>query len=896
MAQTNFSEAFPSYLKPLSQLHLSVVAIIGISIGIAISFVVGWLYLIYLKLRNAHNQKYTLLEIKPTNKTLKSPLSTTQLYTVLHSLVEGESGFLYTTHKSISLEIASTKEDGIRFIVRVPQKEAGIVTKNVYSYLPGVEINQIDDYFSLKLFDIDSFDHVGVQEMRLTNSYLLPLDNQDSLGQVDPIAYITGQMTQLVENELVVAQFIATPIHKSTHGSATDIISQAQKRLEDNLDISDLINKTKYSSITRFFNYFINSIIVDHGGAAAGYVLNQCLSLFLNIENKSDSHSKKPKHKQISELGAHKQKQFQAVSQKITQPLFDTTVRFVIYTPHKETIKDRLRGMVSGFETSQSDYQKLKKGMYLRSFLEIRRLNKFYLMLLKDRLPLSFNSVILSASELSSLYHLPYTITTKTEDIAKNFYNELPAPLSLKQNANLDIVFAKNTYGGVVTPIGVTKLERTGHFFVIGQTRSGKTNMIKQMIIQDIQKGRGVVLVDPHGDLAKELIPFIPEERINDFMYFNPRDIKHPMGINLLQLSNIDDEDEKELEKDIVSESAISILRKIFTDKSSTNAFKIESILRNTIHTAFLTKDPTLFTIFDLLNNPEIRSQALQKITDPRLMDFWREEFGNSGDWQRVKMVTPVNARIGRFLFSPIMKRVLEQKKSTINFDDLLNNEKILICNLSKGDISEDNCEVLGTLIITKVRQAAEKRSLMDPKDRKPLYLYVDEFQNFATPSFVKMLSELGKFGINIIIVEQSTSQQADRTLTNVILANTGNVITFKTANPIDEDLMLAQFSPDAEKGHIPNLPRYHFYMKKGAVEPEAPFSGITDPVEIKEDKEKVERFIEASRKNYAIEYKKPEPAPIVAPQTPPANNHKSFKPKNTAPKNIVVKPSKYLG
>lgn len=500
---------------------------------------------------------------------------------------------------------------------------------------------------------------------------------------------------------------------------------------------------------------------------------------------------------------------------------------------------------------------------------------------------------VLSASEIADIFHFPYKDKAEIENIVKSYFKELPSPLSLKQGDNLDVIFAKNIYGGVVTPIGLTKLDRTGHMHVTGQTRSGKSNMILEMIKQDLEAGRCVIVIDPHGDLVKAAINFIPEGRINDFIYVQPRNIKQPVGINLLELSKTSDEDEKELEKDIVAEGTISILRKVFANefaKGGTVAYKIEALLRNVIHTAFLMDDPTLFSIFDLLNNPEIRGQALQRITDYRLMDFWRSEFGIAGDYQQVKMKSPVNARVGRFLFSPILKRIMEQKKSTFDFSDLIENQKILFVNLAKGEISEDNCEVLGTVIITKIRQAAEKRALMDPKDRKPIYLYIDEFQNFATPSFMTMLSELGKFGVNIIAVEQSFAQQPDPRQTNIMLTNVGNIVTFKTAGPHDEDLMLSQFSPYIEKGMIANLPRYHFYMKKGAVDPEAPFSGVTEKVEVKVDKDKVERFIRASIKNYARTYQKPAEATAVINRTnknsninhvPNGNGVKQIKPKD---------------
>ncbi|MDO8657636.1 MAG: type IV secretory system conjugative DNA transfer family protein, partial [Candidatus Levybacteria bacterium] len=217
-----------------------------------------------------------------------------------------------------------------------------------------------------------------------------------------------------------------------------------------------------------------------------------------------------------------------------------------------------------------------------------------------------------------------------------------------------------------------------------------------------------------------------------------------------------------------------------------------------------------------------------------------------------------VTAKIGRFLFSPTAKRILEQPKSTINFDELMNSGKIIICNLSQGKLGEDTFRLLGITIMTKIQQAALKRSNMPENQRKPFYLYVDEFQNFATHSFTKMLSEGRKYKLRVTLAEQSTSQQDDRNIVNVILANVTTVVCFRTANYVDEELMLNQFAPYVEKGEIANLPKYNFYIKVSALEPEEPFSGETIYTPLKKDDTKIEKLIGSSRKNWAIIYQKP--------------------------------------
>jgi len=429
----------------------------------------------------------------------------------------------------------------------------------------------------------------------------------------------------------------------------------------------------------------------------------------------------------------------------------------------------------------------------------------------------------------------------------------LPAPLSLKKNTSLDIYFAKNTYGGADTPIGLTEDERRRHVYIIGATGTGKSTMLLSMIKQDIDNNKGLAVIDPHGDLTDQIISVIPKERIEDVVYFNPDDISYPMGINLLELTPGLPEEQAIREKEFIAESIISVFQKIYTDKYS--GPRMEYILRNTIHTAFTVPEATLFTIYKLLINTSYRKSVTKNLTDENLKDFWKYEFAKAGDYQKVKMISPITNKIGRFLFSPTAKRILEQGKSTINFDTIMNEGKILLCNLSKGKVGEDNSSVFGVLIMAKIQLAALKRARMKPEDRKDFYLYVDEFQNFATPAFAQILSEARKYKLNAILAHQTTSQLEETSLVNVTLANTGTVICFRTANPEDERMILPQFRPYIEQGEIASLPSYHFYMRLGALNPEEPFSGMTVPVKLEYSQNRVDEVIESSRKLYAKKY-----------------------------------------
>ena len=433
------------------------------------------------------------------------------------------------------------------------------------------------------------------------------------------------------------------------------------------------------------------------------------------------------------------------VKEKISQQLFETSIRILVVSKDSEVFESRISGLAASFGTMTGLYQSItSKGSILpNSFLIKQRLDQFRRRILSPNTAFNQNPV-LSISELSDLYHFPYTETTKTEDLVESYSKELPAPLNLKQSESLDVTFAKNMYGGTETVIGLTSEERMRHMYLLGATGTGKSTLLLSAISQDIKNGKGVCLIDPHGDLARTVLSTIPKDREKDVIYFNPFDLKNPIAINLLEYTSIHlDEDDEELEKDFISESVVSIFRKIFSNEfTSGSAHRIEYVLRNSVQTALTLKERNLFTIYDLLNDPDFRRTALPHITDERLLKFWENEIGKAGDYQQVKMTTPITARIGRFLFSPVAKRILNHQKSSINFDQILDEGKILICNLSKGNIGEDTSQVLGILILARIQFAFLKRARIEAKDRNAFYLYVDEFQNFATRSFIDMMAE----------------------------------------------------------------------------------------------------------------------------------------------------------
>ena len=818
-----------------------------------------------LLIKSTLKQESVLLEITPPAFTEKTAYTTAKLFSVIHRLGRDKTFLerLLGTKTHFSFEIVSSRSQGIRYVIRTAPKEVNSVKRDLLSYLPGVQAKTVNEYLPENTEKKDLF-YTKVIEFAQAKPFPHPLQRQDMLEEHDPVAYITGQMTKLAPNELISFQIVLSP----TQTSQTRIIKQKIFRGEDVLTYVNTLNKAHY---TKIFGIFVKIIrgLMGIVGWAVSTVVNDAVDPYQAKNQRQAQFQMQTlamsQLKPARMITSFEQQAIQSIERKIDQPLFETRIRLLMIMKDKNDLQERVKGFSSSLDVfSATEHQSLRRK---RNFVNNIFGKYLFLNFQKRLLSFVFNSSpdLLSASEISDIYHFPFTNVTQTENIVKVHSKQLPAPLSLKQDRKLSVVFGRNSYGGTTTPIGLTEDERKTHMYIIGRTGSGKTTLMFSMAKHDIENGQGVAFIDPHGDVSEDLLACVPESRKDDLIYLNPFDLKHPVGINLLELTPGLDEDEAELEKEVVAEGVVSLFRKVFSKEENANAHRIEYILRNTIHTAFTTEDPTIFTLYDLLNNPPFQKQVVAKLQDENLKNFWKFEFGRAGDYQVVKMVGGVTAKIGRFLFSPTAKRILEQKKSTINFSEILNG-KILICNLSQGKLGEDTARLLGTTILTKIQQAALKRADVTQNKRRQFHLYVDEFQNFATLSFAKMLSEGRKYGLEVYIAEQSTSQQQDRSIVNIILSNVTTVICFRSGNPIDEQLMLSQFSPYVEEGEIQNLPRYNFYIKISAIESEEPFSGETLFIPVKRDPKKRELLIEASRKNNAIVYQKVKQQAVITP------------------------------
>ena len=408
--------------------------------------------------------------------------------------------------------------------------------------------------------------------------------------------------------------------------------------------------------------------------------------------------------------------------------------------------------------------------------------------------------------------------------------------------------FAETTFRNIKKKFGIKSDDRRRHVYVVGKTGMGKTSMIQNMAIQDIQNGHGIGFVDPHGEAAEELLNFIPANRINDVVYFNPADLDWPIAFNVME--KVDPE-----YRHLVAGGLMGVFKKIWPDVWSA---RMEYILNNSILALLEYPGSTLLGINRMLSDADFREKIVNKVTDPVIKAFWVNEFARYTQRYEVEATAAIQNKVGQFISSPLIRNIIGQVNSSIDMREVMDKEKILILNLSKGRIGEDNSTLLGALLITKLQLAAMSRVDMPEKERKDFYLYVDEFQNFATDSFVNILSEARKYRLALILAHQYIAQMEEK-VRDAVFGNIGTLLSFRVGAE-DAEYLEKEFTPEFIAGDIVNLAKYDIYLKL-MIDGVAgrPFSATTLSPFSGPEKSNKEKIINVSRERYAISKKKVE-------------------------------------
>ncbi len=362
--------------------------------------------------------------------------------------------------------------------------------------------------------------------------------------------------------------------------------------------------------------------------------------------------------------------------------------------------------------------------------------------------------------------------------------------------------FAETTYRNIRKKFGIRLDDRRRHFYVVGKTGMGKTAMLQNMAVQDIQQGKGVGFVDPHGEAAEELLDFIPSNRINDVIYVNPADLDFPIAFNVMEKVGLE-------HRHLIAGGLMGVFKKIWPDVWSA---RMEYILNNSILALLEYPGSTLLGINRMMSDIDFRRKVVGKITDPVIKSFWVNEFARYTQRYEVEATAAIQNKVGQFISAPLIRNIIGQVQSNIDMREVMDKGKILILNLSKGRMGEDNSMLMGALLITKLQLAAMSRVEIPEQERKDFFLYVDEFQNFATESFVNILSEARKYRLALILAHQYIAQM-DETVRDAVFGNVGTLLCFRVGAE-DAEFLEKEFIPEFTAQDIVNLAKYNVYLK----------------------------------------------------------------------------------
>jgi len=401
-------------------------------------------------------------------------------------------------------------------------------------------------------------------------------------------------------------------------------------------------------------------------------------------------------------------------------------------------------------------------------------------------------------------------------------------------------IFAETNFRNKRTKFGIKPDDRRRHMYVVGKTGMGKTEMLANMAIQDIQRGNGVAIVDPHGEFAERMLDFVPEERINDVIYFNPADLDSPIAFNAIEQVAPE-------YRHLVASGLMGVFKKIWPDVWSA---RMEYLLHNSILALLEYPGSTLLGVNRILADKDYRNKVLEKITDPTIKSFWTNEFAKYPDRFREEAVAPIQNKVGQFISAPLIRNIIGQTTTAFNIREIMDKGKILIVNLSKGKIGEDASHLLGALIVTKLQLAAMSRVDVPEEERKDFYLYVDEFQNFATEAFANILSEARKYHLCLTLAHQYITQM-DETVRDAIFGNVGTIINFRVG-AADAEFLEKEFLPEFTADDLVNLSKWSIYLKLmiDGVASRA-FSAATLPPFSKPTKSHKEKIIKVSQEHY---------------------------------------------
>ncbi len=654
----------------------------------------------------------------------------------------------------IALEIVA-HEKLVTFYISVPERLREFVEQQIHAQWSDAFVEAVEDY---NMFSPTGTVVAGY--VKLKRPSVVPIKTFKEIDS-DPLNALTNAMSKVGELDGVALQYIVRPAESSWRKMGLKIVRNMQQGMT--------FDEAK------------------HGGKSGSWFTSQ---------EKREKEKEKMRERKLS---AAETKMLEGIENKLSKAGLEVTIRVVASAATTEQAQLYLTNVLQAFgqyniyeygnsfeKSIPSSRKKIIESFIFRTFSDSHR-------------------IILNTEELASLWHLPLP-GSDTPNIRWMLARTAPAPTNVPTQG---LHLGYNLYRGRRTEIHMGDADRRRHMYMIGKTGSGKTEYLKSLALQDIRAGKGVAVIDPHGDLADDLMGLIPKERFDDVIYFNPSDLDRPMGLNMLEAPD-------ENMRDFAVQEMISIFYMLFPPEMIGPMF--EHNMRNYMLTlmADVQNPGTLVEIPRMISDAEFQKKWVAKVKDPIVRSFWEDEMAKTSDYHKSEMMGYLVSKVGRFVENEMMRNIIGQTHSSFNFREIMDNQKILLVNLSKGKTGEVNASLLGLILVAKLQMAAFTRADMPEDQRKDFYLYIDEFQNFVTPSIATILSEARKYRLNLVLAHQYMGQlvrDGKSEIRDAVLGNVGSMFVARVG-PEDVETLGKVFEPTFAPQDLMNTDMFTWNVK----------------------------------------------------------------------------------
>lgn len=740
--------------------------IVLILVILFVSFVLAWRAAKRLEggSKNSEISEGVLLSIALPRENEKLPVAAEQMFASLHGLL----AFTPQSEEHISLEMASSG-GGIRFYVFTPRIFKNFVESQIYAQYPDAEIREAVDY--TKSIPAGSF--VSATEITLAKDFIFPIKTFRDF-EVDPLAAITSALNSVKGSDQAWIQILVRPVGNFWQERGHEYVHMVREGVSPvTLNPQD--------------------IVIDIGKSILSIGSNAVTHVMSGPKPYEEHRGGTPPVR----LSAGKELTLKTLENKLSKIGFETKIRVVAVAQSSQTAETILSGVSSSFKQfSTADLNSFEADPDSPSPDVIVR--DYQTRSLPEKQAGHF---VLTTEELASIFHLP-NLSVETPTIAWTRSKKGEPPLNLPtENVTL---MGKTYFRDHEVKFGIKKPDRRKHMYLIGKTGVGKSTLIKNMIIQDMRNGEGVAVLDPHGQLIDELLEFVPENRLDDVVIFNPADADYPVSLNMLEMVD-------PRQRTLMGDSLVDVFKKYFAESWGP---RLEYILKNCILTLLEVPNTSLLSVIRMLVDRDYRKYIVNLISDPQMKKYWLEEFSKMemNDRLITEAISPIQNKVGQFLNSELIRNIVGQPKSTIKPDDIINNRKLLFVNLASGRIGANNTSLLGAMIVSQLQFAAMRRVDIPEEQRTDFFLYADEFQNFATDSFAVILSEARKYRLDLTLTHQYIEQMPEA-VRDAIFGNVGTLITFSVGNQ-DAHFLEREFTPTFLENDFINLGRFEMYLK----------------------------------------------------------------------------------